>query len=233
VNVQNRRRLVLSAVFGLSVLTPALASPGDPQPDAPTPPKPLRGVILRLDAAKMEGGGGFVVAIDELAESGKTAKFEDATGARIAAGFEIAPGFWLDGSLAFYDPELKITTHRGKGEGDIVQRASVRAMPVLIGFEFRPRRWREGSVLWGIGLHYAWVRYGSLPFDLGVELQSTESRLGFDARLDFRLGKKPWMLGVELEFLPLEPELTDSSTGETARSRTDAAHWSVGVSRVF
>ena len=88
-------------------------------------------------------------------------------------------------------------------------------------------------MIWGVGLHYAWVHYGSLPSELYANLQSTDSAWGFDARLDFRLGKTPWMLGIEGGFLPVEPDITDGETGIVRRARSDGFLWTIGASRVF
>ncbi|MEJ2240302.1 MAG: hypothetical protein P8X82_18585 [Gemmatimonadales bacterium] len=195
--------------------------------------KRLRGIALGLDIAGVTGGGGMDVAFDSLADAGKTAVLQDTVGARLVAEIEIVPILWFDGSLGHFMPTLEVTTRGPFGAEEEVRTTSVGMTPFLLGFEFRPRNWRNGSILWGVGVHYAWVRYGSLPPEFDAELQSTEHTWGFDARLDVRLGRTPWMLGLEGGLLALAPEITDNSTGIVRSTRSDGFYWAIGVRRVF
>ena len=74
---------------------------------------------------------------------------------------------------------------------------------------------------------------GRITRRLVADLQSTDGAWGFDGRLDFRLGRTPWMLGVEGGFLPVEPDITDNESGIVSSARSDGFYWAVGVSRVF
>lgn len=216
----------------LLVATLGLPSMADTEADPP-PKKDRRGLLLRLEWMQREGGGGPWVAMERAVGPGKTAEFEDAAGFRVGAELELGLGVWLEASVARSTPTLEITTHDSDGVPDIVQRASVSMTPWLVGFEFRSKEWRDRRVLGGLGIHYGWVRYGSLPPGIEMELESTETAFGFDGRLDFRLGKTPWWAGVELGALFSSPGITDLETGNTCSAHFDGALWAVGFTRQF
>jgi len=228
-----RRRTIALLVVWVSAFVLGVAAMGETGSESTPQNKRLRGIALGLDIAGVTGGGGMDVAFDSLADAGKTAVFQDTVGVRLVVEIEIVPIFWFDASLGHFTPTLKVTTRGPFGAEEAIQSASVEMTPLLLGFEFRPRNWRDASILWGVGLYHAWVRYGSLPPGLDTELQSTESTWGLDARLDIRLTKTPWMLGLEVGFLPLAPDITDNSTGIVRSARSDGFQWAIGVKRVF
>jgi hypothetical protein len=227
----SRARLTATVVVGLLAFTVGLSAAGTTS--EPASGRERRGKLLRLDMMVREGGGGWWVAMETLSETGKTAEFDSTPGVRIGAELEIAPGFWLKANVGRSEPTLVVTTHDPAGGTDVVQDGTVRMTPLLLGFEFHPKQWRSGRCFWGLGIHYGWVRYSSLPSAIDAELESTERAGGFDARLDFRLGKSPWLAGVEFGGLFASPDLTDRETGITRSAHFEGVLWTVGLGREF
>jgi hypothetical protein len=220
-------RLILACVLTAAAGLPLWADAGPP------PKKERRGILLRIDATRREGGGGWLVAMERAFGSGRTAEFESTIGLRLGAEFEVASGFWLKANIGYATPTLEITSYDRSGEPRGVERGTVVMTPFLVGFEFHPKQWRGRRLFWGIGLHYGWVRYGALPSDLDADLESTEETGGFDVRLDVRLGKSRWMVGAEFGTLLSSPSYTDHQTGAECRAHFDGASWAVGFSRFF
>ena len=227
----SRARLRTAVFLGLLSVTVGLPSWADTSSDAP-PKKDRRGILLRLELMERVGGGGWLVAIETISETGKTAEFDSTPGYRVGAEVELGSGIWFKTNIGRSTPTLVVTTH-DPGGPEVVQRATVRMTPFLVGFEFHPKQWRDERWFWGVGIHYGWVSYGSLPSGIDADLESTENAGGFDLRLDVRLGKTPWLIGAEFGGFFANPRLTDHATGIARSAHFEGVLWSVGFSRQF
>lgn len=220
-----------AAVFvaAVSLLSSAHAAPAV-EPDGETG---RRGILVRLEAIQREGDGGWLTALESLAESGKTAEFDDSIGVRVGVEVELVPRLWLRASVGRAEPVLEVTTLRPEGEPVRVQHARVSMTPVLFGLDYRQREWRGRRFFWGMGVQWAQVFYGTLPPEIDADLESPETSWGFDIRLDIRIAKTPWLVGLEFGVLLPGPTLEDRETGSRNTAHFGGIQWAVGIAREF
>jgi hypothetical protein len=181
--------------------------------------------LLGLPNAGPQGGGGISVPI-----GGTGAGFLDSGGVELGAEVRASPWITFDLAAGRYRPELEVARYQGPD----VRSGSVGLRTLTLGLVVTPPGWRTNRSRLALGLVVSRAEISSVPLDLGLSVNESETCVGFDVRGDvFVSPDRRWGFGGALAFVDMDPSFLDVETGDAGSLQVSGLFLKLGVRRAW